>query len=1145
MNLPSAPSIDPRTAADVAQQLQQLLRIYAPDWNEVDPATGAPTGVSAALIAISARLAEILIQRLNQVPQKNFLAFLNMLGAALQPPQPARAPVTFMLTKGSLSDALVPAGTQVAAPPGAGEKDPVVYETESEIFATAAQLAYALARDPDEDSWADYSGDILGAESSGFPVFRGNQPMTHCLYLGQTGFLNSRAASNLSVAVDLASPAGDDVALKWEIWTGGEWQDISPGLAQDGTRSLRQSGIIQFGRIPAAQAMAVAAVSKEWIRCRLMTPITQSSTPRSGMICSSKLPVIRSIGMQVHLRNDGLLIDEAYSSASGVIDVTRDFYPFGEKPKFNDTLWLALEEAFSNAGANVTLNVTVTSPPEGKVQAPLPANPSDDLKLRWEIWNGTWSELGTTTKNGPVSGSGFVDTTNAFSRDGRVSFVLPPGVSRFSVNGKDSFWIRVRITSGNYGVEGHYVTAPDRPGGFMYVPPDFKPPSISTLTAVYDLDKPAPPQTQALPEAVLAENDSIITNLTAFNGASGQTFAPFRTSPDTRPTFYLGFTLPSGRTTFANNTIAIFFQAADLQYGETTIPLGPDVSRGAGDPGAKVSHAFVVTNPGTSAISYDVNTLGSQWSPAVTLIRSDGSSSGAAAPTNITLSPGERVELNVQVTVPEGTAFGANDAGILQLVSPDQMIHSAEFVTFCHAEPTQTQQLQLIWEYWNGEAWAELVVRDQTTNLTVTGTIEFLAPPDFAAHAEFGTDAWWLRVRWDAGDYDAYPRIRRCLLNTTMAAQAVTSVNEVLGSSDGSSANQTFLTTRVPVLAGQRLAVREPESPSGDELKAVVENAGPNAIEIIPDSAGKPQEIWVTWQEVTDFYASDSRSRHYTLDHITGEVSFGDGQNGMIPPTGTANIRMASYRSGGGVRGNRPSGGIVQLKTAIPYVDKVTNAIDASGGADAETLDALLARAPMEIRHRHRAVTAEDYEDLVRAAASDVARVLCVPNRDLEADPLDRMPPILGSVSVIIVPNSADTRPQPSIELIRRVRQFISSCCPVTANVLVVGPLYLRVDVEAEIGLSSLDGAGTVAAKVQEKLAAFLHPLTGGLDQKGWAFGREPHRSDIYGVIERIPEVDHIRALTVSTTEALPAARETRRFLVYSGAHRIKLVFEP
>ncbi len=1152
MILSSAPKIDRRTAADVAQQLQQLLQVYVPAWNEVDPVTGAPKGVSAALIGVSARFADVLIQRLNQVPQKNFLAFLELLGAALLPPQPARVPVTFLLAKGSVVDAVVPAGTQVAAPPGPGEKDPVIYETENELVAIAAQLALAIVRDPEEDTYANYGNDIIATGSSGTPVFHGNQQIAHILYLGQSQFLDSPGITNLGLIFDLQFPAGDDLNLKWEIWNGTQWQDITPSdPVKDGTKNLRQSGTIEFGKVPAAHITPVGGVSKEWIRCRLLTPITRSSAPRSGMVRVAQLPGIRSVGMRVHLHNDGLLIDEAYSSGSGLIDLSKDFYPFGEKPKFNDTLWLALEEAFSNAGATETLNVEVTTKPGSDAQTPKPALPSQDLKLRWEIWNGTWVELGTSTPNGPlanvVNGKPFTDTTNAFVRDGTVVFTLPPHVASFSVNGKEGFWIRARIVAGNYGVEGHFVAkkpVPEPPAApFDFILPTFQPPSIHSLTAMYDLDKPAPPQTQTVPEAVLAENDSVFTDLTALNRGRTHAFAPFQPSPDVRPTLYLGFVLPTGRTTFPNNTITMFFRSADLQYGQKTIPLAPDVSRGAGDAGKSVSHKFVVTNRGSSGITYTPNVLGSQWTPVITLINSDGSP-GGTSPANIELSPGDWVEVDVQVTVPPGTPFGASDSGILQLVSPGQVLYSAEFITFAHAEGVQTQQLQLTWEYWSGQTWTALVVRDETSNLTATGIVEFLAPPDFAAHTEFGTNAWWLRVRWDTGDYDTDPRIDRIFPNTGMAAQTVTVRNEVLGSSDGS-ANQSFRTTRAPVLAGESLAVRESEMPSGDELKTILEDEGPGAVLVIPDSAGKPSEIWVTWHEVPDFYASDSRSRHYALDHVTGEVGFGDGLSGMIPPVGSANIRLALYKTGGGVRGNRPAGSIVQLKTTVPYIDKVTNYVDATGGVDAESTGSLVSRAPMEIRHRHRAVTPEDYEDLVHLASSDVARVLCVPNRDLVADPFDHMPPILGNVSLIMVPNTTDPNPQPSVELIRRVQKFISASCPVTATVLVVGPLYLRVNVQAEIGLASLEGAGKVASKVQNALAAFLHPLTGGVDGKGWEFGREPHRSDIYSVIEKIPEVDHIRALTVQSTEDFPGSRGTGRFLVYSGTHSIKLVFEP
>ena len=46
--------------------------------------------------------------------------------------------------------------------------------------------------------------------------------------------------------------------------------------------------------------------------------------------------------------------------------------------------------------------------------------------------------------------------------------------------------------------------------------------------------------------------------------------------------------------------------------------------------------------------------------------------------------------------------------------------------------------------------------------------------------------------------------------------------------------------------------------------------------------------------------------------------------------------------------------------------------------------------------------------------------------------------------------------------------------------------LYVRVQVTAEIALASLEGASAIEQIVQQTLASFLHPLTGGLDGSGW-----------------------------------------------------------
>ena len=122
------------------------------------------------------------------------------------------------------------------------------------------------------------------------------------------------------------------------------------------------------------------------------------------------------------------------------------------------------------------------------------------------------------------------------------------------------------------------------------------------------------------------------------------------------------------------------------------------------------------------------------------------------------------------------------------------------------------------------------------------------------------------------------------------------------------------------------------------------------------------------------------------LDPITGEVQFGpavrqaDGalrHYGAVPAKG-AHLRLSVYRTGGGTRGNVEVGKVRVLKTSVPYVSRVENRTPAVGGARPESLDDAKLRGPLVLRSRGRAVTAEDFIELTRQVAPEIARVHCV-----------------------------------------------------------------------------------------------------------------------------------------------------------------------
>src|SRR5712691_8318400 len=125
----SSPVLDGRDAAAVPHVLLARLPGYVPGWQP------SKSGPSSALTQVFARYLQALIERLDQAPAKNELAFLDMLGINLLSAQAARAPVVFKAQPGA-GNGRVPARSQVGAKVE-GRSTPLVFETDSDIALAA------------------------------------------------------------------------------------------------------------------------------------------------------------------------------------------------------------------------------------------------------------------------------------------------------------------------------------------------------------------------------------------------------------------------------------------------------------------------------------------------------------------------------------------------------------------------------------------------------------------------------------------------------------------------------------------------------------------------------------------------------------------------------------------------------------------------------------------------------------------------------------------------------------------------------------------------------------------------------------------------------------------------------------------------
>jgi predicted phage baseplate assembly protein len=459
----------------------------------------------------------------------------------------------------------------------------------------------------------------------------------------------------------------------------------------------------------------------------------------------------------------------------------------------------------------------------------------------------------------------------------------------------------------------------------------------------------------------------------------------------------------------------------------------------------------------------------------------------------------------------------------------------------------------LVWEVTAGNGqWEEVFVsrrqdeRDTTGGLNNPfGQLIIYLPLTMKADQVHGLNALWLRCRLEQrhkeqGMYTQSPRIKRVEAYTrgatTRATNAVFTQDERLGYSTGEPA-QTYRLEHSPILA-----LRDDETVEVEEQR-------------------NGEIVFIPWKRVNDFSVSDRFDRHYTLDNGTGEVTFGpsvrqpDGsvrQYGRIPDSGRE-IRFSQYRYGGGVAGNVPVSKIQVLTSATAYVAYVTNLVRAEGGRDQESIEEAKMRARRELRAQQRAVTANDYEDLARAASRSIARVKCTTSHDVSLPP--------GMVDLLIVPAAFDALRAGDLSRLRLedplrkdIERFISPYRLLTTTVRIGEPKYIGIKVAAEVVVNEYSDPEQVKERVSDALTHFIAPLN--LDEAeppaadatidrsngnavtnsnrseerdGWPFGRDLYVSEVYSLVQNVRGVKHVRDVKLSQRPVIPAKETLAR----------------
>ncbi|MGK0343994.1 MAG: hypothetical protein ACI855_000048, partial [Myxococcota bacterium] len=259
------PNLDDRRYKDIVDEARTLIPQYTPEWTNLGDADPGMT-----LVQLFAWMTEMTIYRLNRVPDKTYIHFLNFIGEERRQAQPSVVPLTFDLRAANTDKAELPAYARSSTKAGEGvdalhylTTDPLtVHDADITRIVSVQAGTRPLVREIPFEAHPTCSKALLFGNGRGVSLFQmddidhGPRSFTphHFLYIGHDDFrsmdlepdgeipigrmvIRSKGEANLPVGA----------MFKWEYYTGDEkqpWLPIDVDKQEDEVLGLPEIGLL-------------------------------------------------------------------------------------------------------------------------------------------------------------------------------------------------------------------------------------------------------------------------------------------------------------------------------------------------------------------------------------------------------------------------------------------------------------------------------------------------------------------------------------------------------------------------------------------------------------------------------------------------------------------------------------------------------------------------------------------------------------------------------------------------------------------------------------------------------------------------------------------------------------------------------------
>jgi predicted phage baseplate assembly protein len=275
------PNLDDRKFQDIVSEARSKIPLYCPKWTDYNLSDPGIT-----IIELFAWMVDMLLYRLNRVPEKNYIKFMDLIGVRLEPPKPASVNVTFRLSAPQPEPVTIPRGAEVATV-RTETQDAISFTTDRDFTILLPSLAYALTT-TDNDTYADIMPSLKNPDLR-IPVFQEVPQENDTLYLGYSEDLTAHTLLlTIQSSIEGIGVDPQDPPWAWEFWNG-EHERWSPmRLESDTTGGLNTNGQVVLHLPVTSHMREVNGQYACWIRCR-------ATKPRPGQGAYGSSPMVRSI----------------------------------------------------------------------------------------------------------------------------------------------------------------------------------------------------------------------------------------------------------------------------------------------------------------------------------------------------------------------------------------------------------------------------------------------------------------------------------------------------------------------------------------------------------------------------------------------------------------------------------------------------------------------------------------------------------------------------------------------------------------------------------------------------------------------------------------------------------------------------------